>query len=223
MTFELVNADWREAAWPEKVDVLLTDPPYSERTTSGQRTGSSVDQSTIQYTHMTQEGAEEIAAFWSQRVRWWAIIFGDHVAYRWHEAAWKRAGWYVFAPIGYVKKNPPPRMCGDGPTTSVEHIMVARPRHRLPKDRSGSRRGDYTAVARVKSLGVAGMKSVNAVAEILIDYCIDGDTVADPFAGAGTVGAAEKLVPNLHIIGAEIDPKAYDIAVERLKLSPVHL
>jgi hypothetical protein len=228
---KITNKDWREAEWPETVDVLLTDPPYSARTKKGQRTGSSIDQSTIQYDHMTQEGAEEIAAFWSKRVRWWAIIFGDHIAFQWHEAAWKRAGWYVFAPIGYVKKHPPPRMRGDGPTTSVEHIMVARPRRKLPPSRSGSRPGHYMA-RRVRSIGVAGMKNLKTMTDILDDYCLGGDIIADPFSGAGTTLLATMLVtPKLPVelsriingeigetfaYGSEIDPKSYQIAKERL-------
>jgi len=61
-----------------KCDVLMCDPPYSEKTHKGRRTGSEIRKSGIEYQYIVEENAIELAQFWSERTRWWVVIFGDH-------------------------------------------------------------------------------------------------------------------------------------------------
>src|SRR3990167_2622300 len=124
-------------------DVLICDPPYSDVTQKGRRTGLEIRQSNINYAPLTKEDAVEIAQFWSGRVKWWAVIFGDHVTRGWHAKAWKAACWHVFGPVRWVKPNATPRFAGDGPTVSTEDILVARRKIRLPTERTGSRPRHY--------------------------------------------------------------------------------
>jgi site-specific DNA-methyltransferase (adenine-specific) len=52
----------------------------------------------------------------------------------------------------------------------------------------------------------------------ILSWSKDGDTVLDPFFGAGTTGLACQEVGNRECMGIEMDPKYYDIAVKRLGL-----
>jgi hypothetical protein len=163
---------------------------------------------------MTEDLARELAASWAPRTRWWAVVFGDHVAFRMHEAAWSALGWYTFAPVMWLPAAPPPRLQGDGPACAAEHIMVARPRHRLPTERTGSRPGRYAAKS-VESTGVAGHKALDGVRALVRDYTVPGDLVADPYAGLGTTLLAA-TIEGRNSVGAEVDAATYQQARRRL-------
>lgn len=210
---ELRLGRWQDVLRGEVCDVLCGDPPYSARTHEGQRSGSELV-ATINYEPMTIEGAFELAESWAPRVRDWAILFCDHEAFSWHEAAWRDEGWHVFAPVYWVKPDAVPRKVGDGPTCSVEQIMIARP-NGWPRVR-GSRRWHYThSVAELRGCGHAGAKPLALIAEILADYAAPGARVIDPFAGtATTLRAATRA--GLACLGAEKSPDAYARAVDRL-------
>lgn len=45
----------------------------------------------------------------------------------------------------------------------------------------------------------------------------DGDTILDPFMGAGSVGIACSEIGNRNFIGIEIDEKYFNIAKERIE------
>lgn len=45
----------------------------------------------------------------------------------------------------------------------------------------------------------------------------DGDTILDPFMGAGSVGIACSEIGNRNFIGIEIDEKYFKIAKERIE------
>lgn len=51
---------------------------------------------------------------------------------------------------------------------------------------------------------------------IVGDYSRPGETVCDPFMGAGTTGVAAVL-EGRNFIGVEIDPAAFDIACKRIE------
>lgn len=187
----LTHGEWQEyflnhPSMP--ADVLCTDPPYSGRTHEGQRTGSSTKASTIAYEPMTPEGAWELAAVFSAMVRHWAIIFADHISWRWHERAWRSVGWYTFAPVVWNKPDPPPRQQGDGPTNACEYILIARPIRAIEDGRKGHRRGEYRVRARIPKTEkvVAGQKPEELMRRLLGDYTRHGDKVLDPYAGSGT-------------------------------------
>jgi hypothetical protein len=220
MSVDLRLGDYREVlADVGEVDALVCDPPYSERTHEGQRTGSSVRSPTIAYQPLTEEAAGELASFWSARVRHWAIVWSDHAGSRWHEEAWLSCGWYVFAPLPYIKHPCAPRLAGDGPATASEWITIARPRRPVRGERAGSRPGWYLARGRTSNeapAGVAGQKDVAVVRQILREYTLPGDWVADPFSGSGTTARA-CMIEGRRFVGAEKDPATHKLATERIR------
>lgn len=218
----------------EMVDAIISDAPYSPTTHEGERglrltpdeereynaTGDTAPRNGINYDPLTQQDVAEFVSSWAPRTRWWAVIFGDDYSFDWWRDAWRAAGWAVFAPVIWRKRNPPPRYSGDGPTCSCEHIMVARPRRRLPKDRIGSRPGDYSALVQMgrngESLGFVGSKDVEATRQLVTDYTLPGDLVVDPYAGTGTTLRAAML-EGRRAIGAEEVVETYRKASERLR------
>jgi site-specific DNA-methyltransferase (adenine-specific) len=223
MTPDLRLGSWQDVlADVGELDALICDPPYSERTHEGRRTGSEIRQSGIHYDPLTPDDAAALASFFAPRIRRWAILFCDHQAREWHAEAWAAQGWYVCGPVRWVKPDAPPRMCGDGPTVSTEDILVARSAgaHRR---HPGSRPGHYVCgtassgrngASRGKSF--PGAKPLPLMQEILQDYTLPGDLVCDPFSGSGTTARA-CMIEGRRFVGAEIDPKTHALAMERIR------
>jgi site-specific DNA-methyltransferase (adenine-specific) len=198
-------------------DALITDPPYSERTHKGQRTGSSLHKPTIEYAPLTENESIDIAKHWSKRTTNWTAIFGDHTSYAIHESSWSTEGWYTFAPVLWLPRCPPPRMSGDGPACVAEYILIARPRGlvRVP----GSRPGKYNIRGTFgcdNPSCIAGYKDIDGIRAIIRDYTLKNDLIIDPYAGSGTTLLAA-LIEGRRCIGAECDPNTYKLAVKRLK------
>ena len=210
--------DWRETLAGETCDALICDPPYSARTHEGQRTGSGLGVPAIGYAAMTEQHARYLAAHWASRTRWWAVIFGDNTSWALHEAAWSALGWLTFAPVVWLPDCRPPRMAGDGPACAAEYIMVARPRHRMPSERMGSRPGRYDVKSRRScepAAGIAGQKADGGMRALIRDYSLRGDTIIDPFAGSASTLIAAR-VEGRHSVGSELDPKTHALAMRRL-------
>lgn len=224
--WELRCGRWQDVlADIAECDAVITDPPYSERTHSGQRTGSRPTgggknggrKPTITYEGWTAEDAEELACGFAGRVSWWSLVFSDHALQRDHADAWERSGWYTFAPVVWLRENPTPRLSGDGPTSAADYITVARPRHAVRGERAGSRPGYYLVGGNIAtSLRHPGGKCLEAMRAIIRDYTRPGDLVVDPCAGGGTTLLAA-VMEGRRAIGAEMDPATFDKAVARLR------
>ena len=214
------RANWRDLEWPQ-ADALITDPPYSDRVHKGARSNADPGSPSVDYSHLSPGDAWELAERFAPLIHNWAIIFCDHVAHRLHAQAWEAAGWYVFAPVGWVKARPCPRMSGDGPTASIEWIMVARPRRRV--EVTGSRAGHYmVGNGRQERRGdrrAAGHKDPRDLANLIAQYTQPGDLVLDPYAGTATVGAAA-IAWARHYHGAEVDADTHEAGVARLESLP---
>jgi site-specific DNA-methyltransferase (adenine-specific) len=204
------------------VDAVITDPPFSARTAEGFRGGNQHGPSAttgIPYGFIAKADVVDMVDFWTPRARWWFVAFSDHVlAPIWAEML-DGSGWYVFAPVPWVKNDGPPRFMGDGPASSTEWITVARKRRRLPKLRVRSRPGFYRhnidPEAKADRVVRTGGKPLLLMRAIVRDYTEPGDLIVDPFAGGATtlLAAASE---GRRSIGAEMDPDTYAKARRRL-------
>ena len=217
---DLPGVSYRLGRWQDVLadvdacDVVLTDPPYSERTHEGYRTGSGTyTDPGDQVGYVSLQDADEFASHWSTLCRLWTIQFGDHVSFRSWESAWQSVDWYTFPPVFWLRRNPGPRMAADGPASAGEHVLVARPRRRVRDPLS--RPGRYD-VATAPATGVIGTKDVGGLRRILEDYTRPGDLVVDPYAGTATVGQA-CIETGRRYIGSEVDPRTYALGVKRLR------
>jgi len=213
---------WQDAlADVTTCDALICDPPYSARTDEGYMSHGlhEVAQTTdIGYRPITVDDAHALASSWSPRTRMWAVIFGDHISREWHAQAWEAYGWYVFAPVIWVKRGAAPRFRADGPGSQVDHMMIARRRCILDDSDQGSRPGWYlvgTPRAGNDYHGVTGSKDIAGMRAIVRDYSRPGDLVVDPFCGSGTTALACAM-EGRRCITSEEKPEHYEIARKRL-------
>jgi DNA modification methylase len=214
---DLRLGDWREVlADVERCDAVITDPPYSARVHSGQRTGAEASKSKINYAAITEDDCAEFVGRWSKRTLHWSVVFSDHVGSWWWERAFNAAGWYVFAPVAWIRKNATPRVAGDGPTSAIDYITVSRPRKRLAPGRSGSRPGFYEAIILSTTVEHTGGKTLDGMRAIVRDYTRPGDLVVDPFCGSGTTALA-CAIEGRRCITSELDPNTFEIARRRLE------
>lgn len=234
---------WQDAlADVGEVDAVITDPPYSPRAHQGFRSQDDMIEAqraalarnraagrvtkdglvhgrpsfgSIPYDPMTEDHARAMVSFFAPRCRNWFVIFGDHISYRLWEAALEAAGWYVFAPVVWLRTGGTPRFQGDGPACSTEWICVARPRR---KTTCGSLPGHYVhPVLKGNAAGkvLTGQKPVDLMRAIIRDYTAPGDLIAEPFAGSGTTLLAAAM-EGRRAVGAEMDPATHAKALKRL-------
>lgn len=231
--WELRLGDWREVMADVECDVLLTDPPYSDRVHAGQRTGSSTRKTTLHYSSIDEAYCSAFVESWAPRTRHWAVTFSDHLAATWWERAWLAAGWYVFAPVIWLRTCPTPRLAGDGPTSAADYLTVAsaeppdddevlylsvaRPRRRLQQARIGSRPGFYAHKGNDgRENPHPGSKGLDPMRRLVRDYSLPGDVIADPHAGSGTTLAAAGMEGRFGV-GCEAVDATFEIARKRLE------
>lgn len=203
-------------------DHCITDPPYSERTEKGVRSGSTMQDQRNQlgmgYEPINEAWCNLFTRVWADRCSGWLLVCGDHITWSWHERAARDIGRYVFPPVVLVKKGAAPRMCADGPASHCEYMAVSRPSR-------SSFVGTWPAIPGWYQMqtvrhghghhGVRGAKSLEVMRRIVSDYSRPGDLIVDPCAGGGTTLLAAAM-EGRRAIGAEIDPETYAKAVKRL-------
>lgn len=213
---DLRLGDYREVMRDVECDALIVDCPYSDRTHAGQRTGSSIRKTTLDYDSIDEPWAHEFAEFWAQRIRNWAVIFCDHQAFYWHEAAWLARDWIVFAPV-FLKSNPPPRFSGDGPALALEFLCVARPRRRgvVPLGSFPGQHEYQVGHDRQGKIAVSGRKPLALMRELVATYTVPGARVADACMGSGTTPIA-CVLEGRECVASEVVPDTYETACRRV-------
>lgn len=204
-------------------DTLYSDPPFSARTHDGYRSGDDFNHANrIGYSALTEGSAHDFAAAWAPRVNGWVVLHCDHVAFRWHEAAWLEAGFYAFQPVPWLKVDAGPRAQGDGPAVGAEYLFVARTKG-WPAGR-GSRPPWYEVQVNKESGGprIVGAKRVQDVRRVVVDYSQPGDLIVDPFAGLCSIGCAA-VETGRRYVGSEVDAETFAVASRRLAGASVPL
>jgi site-specific DNA-methyltransferase (adenine-specific) len=206
------HSTWQDAAWPEQVDCIITDPPYSERTHKGQ-TDKRRD---IDYTSLSPADVQAWAKAWAPRVRYWIAVMCDtDLITPWRDAL-SSAGLYTFAPVPCVITGMTCRMTGDGPSSWAVYLMVARTK---AASKWGTLPGAYVVTRDTNDVTAdrrIGGKPLPLMQQIVRDYSRPGMLVADPCAGHATTLVAA-LQSGRRVWGAECDPAAHAAAVARLE------
>lgn len=194
-----------------KVDAVITDPPYDERTHSRARSlkagGSNIR---IDFAPLADFGHVEPLFSAS---RGWVIAFcalEQLGAYqveagvdRWMRAAvWDR-------PDGT------PQISGDRPGQGAEGIAVMHSRETKPEWSGGGERGLWRYPRNKEDTGHPTPKPVRLMERLASLFTVHGQTVLDPFMGSGTTGVACAALGR-RFVGIEIERKYFDIACERI-------
>lgn len=227
---ELRCGDWSVAlADVGEVDVLISDPPYSERTHSGHDDGASLANRAGRPMKRSDGGtdiarprralsyqawgAEEVQSFvraWAPRVRGWLVCLSDSDLCMTYRAAYEANGLTGFHPLPCVIPGMTVRMSGDGPSSWAIYANVARPKHLY---RWGTLPGAY--IVRPGERVHIGGKPLTLMRALVRDYSRPGDLICDPCAGGATTLIAA-ATEGRRAIGAELDPKTHALALKRI-------
>lgn len=210
----------------ETVDHVITDPPYTQRTTRNARTapdrshGDNLDKARAYISFDGIDGSESRLATEFLRVSSrWIVVFcaleqlGAYA--QGFGAAWVRAS-------AWLRTNSAPQFTGDRPAQAHEGIAIA---HRKGAKR-WSRGGHVWAPVgptinavsdrQRGSLGHPTPKPEWLMLDAVDAFTATGETIADPFAGSGTTGVAA-LRRGRRFIGIERDIAHFNVACERLR------
>jgi site-specific DNA-methyltransferase (adenine-specific) len=199
------------------VDHVITDPPFSERTHEGQRTGRRdaghkdgwVTTAGLSYDHLEPAGAAAISAQLSRVRSSWCLVFTSHDLFRhWEDSL----GGYTFAPVPVVLEGANVRLAGDGPSSWTTWLLVNRAVGLV----DGTKPGAYIGKPERGDNPVKGHKPLWLMERLLRDYTKPGDLVCDPYAGSGTTGIA-CIKMGRRFIGWEQKPEHFAYAERRMR------
>lgn len=203
-------------------DLLLVDPPYSERTHAGH--GDDIvaapgydgsQRRTLSYAWWSPDDVRDFVDVWAPRTRGWIVAMCDHVLAPAWEAALADHDRYVFAPLPFVQPGSGVRRQGDGPSSWTRWIVVARPTSRY-FSRWGTTRGAYLADrGQRERLPIVGGKPVWLLEQLVSDYSRPGQLVVDPCCGAGSALLASARLGR-RSIGGDVDLATAQLAAARL-------
>lgn len=205
-----------------KVDLVLTDPPYSERTQKGHdasangHIGQGKDgaaRMTLGYEWLTESDCAHLSDVFSASCAGWVVWMTDHTLAPVISKSLESNGRYVFAPLPYFAPGSRVRLSGDGPSSWTDWIIVSRT---AAQSRWGTLPGGYVQASGWHDKSQMGCKPTALMKCLVRDYSRAGDVVCDPFMGSGTTLRAAKDLGR-QAIGIEINPEYCQIAVERLR------
>jgi len=198
-----------------KVDHIITDPPYSERTHANHDDASHRREGRAElcYSALTPADAESLSADFHETGAGWIVWLTDFELAGHIRHALSALGRTTFVPLPYYHPGRSIRMAGDGPSSWTDLIVVARTKEH---SRWGTLPGGYVAGAGWNDKERMGGKPTRLMRLIVNDYSRINDLVCDPFMGAGTTGVA-CVQEGRRFVGIEIDQTAFDIACKRIE------
>lgn len=236
--WELRLGRYQDVLADVECDALVCDPPYSGKTHSGSDAGASTTSGTVTrsngrvekkqyqrqmltYSSWSEDDVNAFVDHWGPRTRGWFCVITDHVLAPMFDAAMRmpeNGGRYVFAPVPIVETGSRVRLTGDGPSSWTCYLIVGRPK-RDPFSKWGTRPGAYIGSGKGDRCVIGG-KDSEIMRTIVRDYTRPDDLVCDPCAGGGTTLLAA-VMEGRRAIGAEMDPKHFEIARKRLERAVV--
>lgn len=219
--FQLYNDDCLNVLPSIQADIIITDPPYADRTHKGAMTNrtelSNGDyrqggRKLVNFECITDAQFILIAKACLKVARRWVVMTCDHR----HAAL--TFDWPEFIRLGaWVKGAPMPQITGDRPGSGHESVLVL---HNPGKKRwnGGGRAAVYHAtVLKDPSVVIQPtQKPVELISQFVRDFSEEGETVCDPFMGSATTGIA-CLNLRRKFIGIEQNEERFQGAQQRLE------
>jgi site-specific DNA-methyltransferase (adenine-specific) len=207
----IYHGDCREVLpqLPE-VDHVISDPPYSDDTHSGARTGRG-DVALVDFNSTSADLVRETLAL--VRVKRWGVMTVD-----WQHVLPLKAvpprGWKFVRHGVWIKPNGTPQFTGDRPAQGWEAVAI------LHADVNGRMRWNGGGLpATWTHCKVSGLHPTGKPEPLLLDFVTQftdaGETVLDPFMGSGTTLVAAKRLGRT-AIGIELEERYCEIAARRL-------
>lgn len=206
----------------KSVDLIATDPPYSEHTHANhgkeKRKDGAKQREGLAFAHLSDEEINVRAREFVRLCRGWILVFTDDRSVSAWGTALERAGGRWVRTGHWVKSNPMPQMSGDRPAVGTEPLVIA---HGMPSGRMKWNGGGHAAVYRGPGdRGEAkthpNQKPLWLMQELIRLFSNPGEVVLDPFTGSGTTGVAA-LAGGCEFVGVEQSPEYAEGAMARLR------
>jgi site-specific DNA-methyltransferase (adenine-specific) len=199
------------------VDHIITDPPYGaalhahhDARVDRSRDGS--NRKELGYEALTVSEASDLASQFLTMSQGWIVWMTDSDLAPKIKEFMQAAGRTTFPPLPYYHSGRSVRLAGDGPCSWTDWIVVARTK---ALNKWGTLRGGYIANEGWNDKARMGGKPTRLMQMLVCDYSRPGETVCDPFMGAGTTGVA-CAKEGRAFIGIEIDPEAFELSCKRI-------
>lgn len=195
-----------------KVDAVITDPPYADRTHKMAKTnrGKGHGTSLVDFAALSDEDFSACVQQWLAFARGWCVATCD---YRHARLAFDLP---EFVRLGaWVKPNPMPQISADRPGQGFETVLILHAGEVKKEWNRGGGSGVWTFPV-IGDAEVSTQKPIGLVRAFVSDFTNYGHTVADPFMGSGTTGVAA-VEQGRAFIGVERDPQRFDIACRRIE------
>jgi site-specific DNA-methyltransferase (adenine-specific) len=194
----------------DKVDCVITDPPYDEKTHKGARYGFRKTSSEITFNPLSD--VQTTAGMLLSITRRWAIVFCSLEMFGEYKAAagdgWVRSGFWR-------RINGVPQFSGDRPGQPGEGVAIMHSTENKKRWNSHGKHAYWAYPIEQTNRCHQTQKPIKLMQEIVLDFTDKGETILDPFMGSGTTLVAAKNL-NRKAMGIEIEESYCEIAAKRL-------
>lgn len=198
-----------------KVDLVLTDPPFSEYTHANAKSNRSLGygNKAIDFKAIDFKAISELLVKLGSKCDRWCIAMLDwrHIAEleRSIPAPWEFVRFGV-----WVKTNPMPQISSDRPANGWDGICYMHNSVTRKRWNGGGHHGNWIGPVVTDGLHPTG-KPLPLICSLVDRFSDFGNTILDPFMGSGTTLRAAKDLGR-KAIGIEIEEKYCEIAAKRL-------
>jgi DNA modification methylase len=209
-----------------RVDVVMTDPPYSPHThekrwighaltADGARCSTTFTE--LGFEALTDDLRQFVGLHVSRLSRRWVLIFSDLEGIHHWKATFATSGLQYVRTAIWDKVDSAPQFTGDRPASSAEAIICGHPEGKK-RWNGGGRRNIFRHAVNGSNSGSKPhptTKPEGLMRELVALFSDAEELVLDPFCGSGsTLKAAKEL--GRCAIGIEIEEKYCEIAAKRL-------
>lgn len=209
-----------------RVDHVICDPPYESAIHASNKSLAQGPALRDKRNPFRAFGFEGVDAIRSDVVKAAAAVSsGWFIAFctlegiaEWAKEIGQNDGIKYKRPCLWVKPDAMPQFAGDCPGIGAEGFVTAWCGGGRSKWQAGGKKGVYTHNKGGGDRHGAHPteKPVSLMSEIIGDFTLPGQTLADPFMGSGATGVAcAKL--GRKFIGIELEPRYFDIACKRIE------
>jgi len=207
----------------DPVDLVLTDPPYTERTHKSVRSNSSKatkGNRVITFSSVTTEDLRQIYASLGAVTKGWVVSTMDYAtAFEFEQSP--PDGLRMMRIGVWVKTNPMPQISADRPGQGWEAIAYLHRSDKASSWNGGGRSGNFILPVE-QGMGHPTAKPISMFRELVDRFSDPGAIVLDPFMGSGTSLRAAKDMGR-RAIGIDIDERHCETAMKRLRQSVLPL
>lgn len=215
----------------KSVDVILTDPPYSEHIHRNIRERDSLNdlgtanatgnrRREIDFEAITLEEIRAASREFARLAKRWVLVFSNiELCHVWREELVDAGLEYIRTGV-WIKEDSPPQFSGDRPATGYETVTIAHPKGRKQWNGGGSRAVWKVPIAinrggRTPRLHPT-QKPLDLASLLVKLFSNPGETILDPYTGSGTFGVAA-LKQGRRVIACERKLVYHEIAQKCLE------